>query len=280
MPLCDAAKRPRNDQVDWSKFDSEQYHETNYRSLRADDTALIAITREFFATARKGLPPGPGIDVGSGANLYPAFGMLPFCNSLELWEHSSANVEWLTRQVKDFGPDWDQFWEQYRKNDAYNLSAVEAREALHKRAQVEHRSIFDLPAAGVQLEPWDMGTMFFVACSITADIEEFRRALRQFLGALRPGAPFVAAFMRDSRGYQVGDRWFPAVPVGPAQVAQCVADLVEPMSLMIYEVRASEPLREDVVMMIATGHVRRADRRYRKSGNAAVVCQPDEGMGP
>lgn len=56
--------------------------------------------------------------------------------------------------------------------------------------------------------------MFFVAESISACPEEFKAAVLRFIGALRAGAPFAAAFMERSAGYDVGDIRFPAVSVG------------------------------------------------------------------
>ena len=51
--------------------------------------------------------------------------------------------------------------------------------------------------------------MFFVAESITEDPAEFHAALARFVGALKPGAPFAAAFMAGSDGYPVAGTRFP-----------------------------------------------------------------------
>ncbi|CAM5649016.1 hypothetical protein SANTM175S_10556 [Streptomyces antimycoticus] len=53
-------------------------------------------------------------------------------------------------------------------------------------------SLFDLCSGA---ERWDLGTMFFVAESITTSLDEFRRGVGCFMSALNPGAPFAAAFM-------------------------------------------------------------------------------------
>jgi hypothetical protein len=73
--------------------------------------------------------------------------------------------------------------------------------------------VFELPAS-----QWDLGTMFFVAESITEAPEEFRAAVAGFIGALRPGAPFAAAFMAGSDGYPVAGTYFPALPITPDDV--------------------------------------------------------------
>jgi len=52
-----------------------------------------------------------------------------------------------------------------------------------------------------------------VAESITEDPAEFRAAVARFVGALKPGAPFAAAFMAGSDGYPVAGTRFPALPI-------------------------------------------------------------------
>jgi hypothetical protein len=55
--------------------------------------------------------------------------------------------------------------------------------------------------------------MFFVAESISANEAEFAHAMSRFTGCLKPGAPFAAAFMENSEGYELGGKNFPAVAV-------------------------------------------------------------------
>ena len=69
-------------------------------------------------------------------------------------------------------------------------------------------NLFDLPT-----DRFHVGTMFFVAESITEQADEFELALRAFTRSLKRGAPFAAAFMRNSTGYTVNDRDFPALRV-------------------------------------------------------------------
>jgi hypothetical protein len=54
---------------------------------------------------------------------------------------------------------------------------------------------------------------------------EFESAVRSFLGALVPGAPFMMAFMEGSRGYGVHSTQFPAVDVTPRSLDALLADL-------------------------------------------------------
>lgn len=196
----------RNGDYDWDSFRSQAYFEHNYREMRADDARILRIVRTWF---REAVPAGArlsGIDVGPGANLAPAFALLPYCSDVTLYEYSAANVAWLERQLEDIDESWAPF--------ALVASGLEwrmARFGLPTVARVEQGSIFELPK-----RRWTIGSMSFVAESLTEDLEEFEEAVGCFLGCLSPGSPFAAAFMEDSQGYDVDGVRFPAVPIlGP-----------------------------------------------------------------
>jgi NNMT/PNMT/TEMT family len=214
-----ASSRPRaNDEFDWNQFGPAEYHRHNYATLREDDAAILGLVQEWFAeTAAPGAPPRRGLDVGAGPNLYPALSMLPYCHTITLSEYSGQNVSWLKGQTADLAQSWAPFWERLSPKDSRGTFA-QARRWLAGRAVVEQGSIFDLPRA-----QWEMGTMFFVAESLTEVRAEFERAVGAFLGALRPGAPFAAAFMELSQGYAVGPRRFPALALDEAGIAAALA---------------------------------------------------------
>ncbi|MGH8686012.1 MAG: hypothetical protein ACREUM_11750, partial [Nitrosospira sp.] len=111
---------------------------------------------------------------------------------------------------------WDDFWKLLAKKAPYN-SISSPRKMLASKARVEQGSIFDLPESA-----WDIGTMFFTAESISPKPAEFEAALDSFIRSLRPGAPFAAAFMEDSRGYEVATRRFPAVAVNESDIKRCL----------------------------------------------------------
>lgn len=147
--------------------------------------------------------------------------MLPFCAKLTLIDYSTSNVAWLQRETQGYAASWDPFWETLAKAEPY--SAIDKpRLLLGQRAQVEAGSIFQLPR-----EKWDLGTMFFVAESISEREEEFMAAVRSFIGTLRPGAPFAAGFMENSTGYQVGSHDFPAVEIRDTHVKDSLRSLAE-----------------------------------------------------
>ena len=208
----------------WHEFDSAYYLKENYAFARDEDRQFAGVMRDFFADAvprDKGLPAEGlrGVDVGSGTNLYPALAMLPFCNDITLAEYAEPNIEWLNDEKADFSATWDPFWGVYEENERYADPRIvgDPRAALDRAAHVERYSVFQLPEA-----EWQIGTMFFVAESITTEAEEFHAALHGFVGSLRAGAPFAAAFMENSNGYTVGGNEYPAVKVRIADVERCL----------------------------------------------------------
>jgi hypothetical protein len=195
-----------NARFPWDEFDTASYLRHNYRDLRSDDRQILEVVRDFLVDF---LPGGQaeGLDLGSGPNLYPALAMLPLCSKITLVERSLSNVTWLRDEVKHYGPSWNPFWELLCEQPRYRALA-DPRAALADRVSVEPGSVFDLPR-----RRWQVGTMFFVAESISDRRDEFEAAIRRFAQALCAGAPFAAAFMENSLGYDVGGHRFPAVAV-------------------------------------------------------------------
>jgi hypothetical protein len=238
-------KRPSaNDTFPWDSFDSEWYLDHNYGTLRNDDRQIINRVADFFsAVDRRRLK--HGIDVGTGTNLYPALTMLPLCSRITLRERAATNHRWLCREVDKFSVTWEPYWEQLAGRPLYK-PIRDPRWAVHERTVVERGSIFDLPA-----NTYEIGTMFFVAESITERLREFQRATRCFLRSLKPNAPFAAAFMRDSEGYEVNGVHFPAVAITEDDVRKCLDGEVARMNL---DHIASTGLREGYDgMVLVTG---------------------------
>ncbi|MCM3882077.1 SCO2525 family SAM-dependent methyltransferase [Frankia sp. R82] len=205
-----------NSDAPWDEFDPTAYFAHNYLHLRADDTEILRLTRDHFVRAE--LPGGlHGVDVGTGSNLYPALAILPWCRKITMVERATHNVAWLERELAHgYSTDWDQFWSVLAQRDCYR-DVADPRAQLSAAAHVQQGSVFDLPR-----QEWDIGTMFFVACSISNVIDEFEQAVDSFLQALRPGAPFAMAYMENSKGYEVSSQEFPAVEVGVQDVRRCV----------------------------------------------------------
>ncbi|MFD0436206.1 SCO2525 family SAM-dependent methyltransferase [Streptomyces chartreusis] len=207
----------KNAEVRWAAFDPIAYVDHNYRDLQAEDAEILHMLRDHFGDhfRKQGSGPVSGIDVGAGANLYPALSMMPWCDEITLFERSPANVGYLRSQVQSYDRNWDQFWSALCEHEAYNSLGADPRERFSKVVSVEQGDLFDLARYERQ---WSMGTMFFVAESMTSSHQEFHLGVERFMRALAPGAPFAAAFMEHSKGYHAGEHFFPACDVGESEV--------------------------------------------------------------
>ncbi|WP_018501659.1 SCO2525 family SAM-dependent methyltransferase [Parafrankia discariae] len=254
----DASDEPR-----WDEFDPGAYHAHNYAVLRDDDREILEGVREFFATRAAAAAAARslrGLDVGTGSNLYPALSMLPWCDRITLWERSASNVAWLKEEIRSYSSTWDPFWKVLTREPAYS-GVADPRRVLADRATVERGSVFDLPRS-----QWDIGTMFFVACSISGHMADFRRASDCFLKALVPGAPFAMAYMEKSSGYQVGNIRFPAVSVA-------MDDIVASLDGTATDLKAdrfvgTEKLREGYASMVL---VRGRTRKWEPAASVATA---------
>jgi hypothetical protein len=201
----------RNADAPWSKFDPEVYVDNNYRTPLEVDLLIVRLLRDYFSSCFTGAVPhaARGVDVGAGANLYPALSMLPWCEKILLLEYAQPNVEYLEKQISSGGLDtaWDAFWDVLREAPAYRGTDPGSR--VGEVVRVERANLFDLDGQ----RRWDIGTMFFVADSMSECPEEFRRGVRCFMNALNEGAPFAVAFMKESVGYRVGGHRYPAYRV-------------------------------------------------------------------
>jgi hypothetical protein len=248
-----------NEEVAWDEFAPEAYWRHNYGALRADDRAIILAVGEYFSGHFEDHPRvagGQGLDVGSGPNFYPALAMLPWTESITLTDHSAANVDWLRQGLaaaRNAGPEdawsWQPFWETFSRFEGYDGQA-DARRLLAERCRAEQVSVFDLPPRG-----FDIGTMFFVAESMTSYPTEFEDATEHFLRALRPGSPFAAAFMDKSLGYVVGEKSFPAVrEVDSPLVARTLKSFDAIATVEKIPIPGNDPLRDGYDgMIIAVG---------------------------
>ncbi len=162
--------------------------------------------------------------------------MLPHCARITLREYSASNVQWLRGATAALDERWRPFWHVVSPDDAHG-GFESARAELARCAQVEQGSVFDLPQAG-----WDLGTMFFVAESISQDPAEFEAATGAFVRALRPGSPFAAAFMERSQGYEVGGIAFPATSVGESEISGCLELVATDLKVQRVQVKPA-PLR-------------------------------------
>ncbi|CCK30173.1 hypothetical protein BN159_5794 [Streptomyces davaonensis JCM 4913] len=247
-----------NADVSWAAFDPIAYVDHNYRDLQAEDAEILSIIRDHFGDhfPRRAGRPVTGIDVGAGANLYPALAMLPWCDEITLFERSSANVRYLRSQVAAYDGNWDQFWRVLCKKEAYGALDMDPRARFRDVVGVQAGDLFDL----VQHEGrWSMGTMFFVAESMTSSRAEFDRGVECFLRALAPGAPFAAAFMEHSKGYHAGEHFFPACDVGEEEVSASLERFTDDFTSV--RLKSSAAVRDGYSGMIVAYGRRNSDSR-------------------
>jgi NNMT/PNMT/TEMT family len=240
-----------NADVPWDTFDSEDYYIRNYRVLFPEDRQILRLAGSFLAEHfRDGGTADRAIDVGAGTNLYPALLMLPWVTEITLLDVAQSNVTWLSENVRQPSAPWpwQAFWDEISGLPGY-CEVIHPEKILAARSTVEQLSIFNLDQAA-----WDLGSMFFVADGMTGDRDEFDAAVRSFVRALRPGAPFVAAFMKNSLGYIAGDQGFPAVSVD----RNLLQELLGTLHLERFDIQATDRTNEVVRpgyegMLVVTG---------------------------
>jgi len=243
----------RNEAAPWSDFDPDRYSKDNYDSIYPEDAEIIRFASSFLIEAFDGRPQvRRAVDVGAGPNLYPALMMLPFTEHITFTEHAPLNIDWLKENLVD-GPDewsWQPFWKLMANQPGYN-EVDRPRQRLATSHEVRKSSVFDLPRRA-----WQLGTMFFVADGISEDEDEFEAAIRSFLAALTPGAPFVMAFMEGSPGYEVGGVGFPAVNVSHQSLVELLANLPVTETTVLRTDKSIRPVRDAYeAMLCAAGRV-------------------------
>jgi hypothetical protein len=203
------------------------------------------------------------LDVGSGGNLYPALGMLPWSATITLTDVSTAALGWLSAAAVGVGADdrrgrwlWQPFWAEYNRYSGYQR-VLDPRGELAARHRIQQQDVLTLPPAA-----WDLGTMFFVADSMTSLETEFTEAATAFGRALVPGAPFAAAFMDSSVGYAVAGRSFPSVrTVDVGLVRRVLGTFSDDVTVTRVDVPAHDPVQDGYEgMIVATGTTIRSDR--------------------
>ncbi|MCX5201844.1 SCO2525 family SAM-dependent methyltransferase [Streptomyces sp. NBC_00237] len=238
----------KNEEAPWNRFDPDCYAAMHYAELYEGDRQILEIVRKFFAlhlTPDKSLR---GIDVGTGANLYPALAQLPWCRSTTLYELSTSNTAWLGDQVQKHAPMWDSFWEVLSEGPDgkpyRDAKGTEDRTRLRDTATVLPGNLFDLPDLPPESK-WDLGTMMFVAESLSSEYQEFDDAVGAFTGALHPRSPFAVALMRHSTGYRVGNQHFPAYSVGEGEVYKAFEKRVDLSTFRMHSICLPKPAKDE-----------------------------------
>jgi hypothetical protein len=256
--MVETAARTHNADFRWKDFSSQDYWHRNYKKVLPPDREIIRLVGSFFSETLHGhARVQRAIDVGSGTNLYPALLMLPWTEQILLTDYSESNVQWLRRQVMDDDAawTWQPFWQELQALKGYDQVSEPHKQlrvactGQDRECAIEEYSVFDLPAA-----QWQLGTMFFVAESITRDPREFDKAIGRFVGALERHSPFAAAFMKGSEGYPVGDVTYPALPVTADDISEHFTRRHRVSELNVKEFEPSQLVRDGYEgMIVATG---------------------------
>lgn len=251
--MGDSAPKVRNDAVPWSNFDADGYAKVNYATVLPEDEQIIRFASSFLIRACGSHPSTRrAVDVGAGPNLYPALLLLPWASHIVLTEYVQANIDWLTRNLTDASGEWawQPFWDLMTDRPEYE-NVAQPRQRLAAQHEIVEVSAFDLPP-----NTWDLGSMFFVADGISSDEAEFESAVRRFLGALTPGAPFLMAFMEGSTGYDVSGVHFPGVEITQDSLAELVATLPVADVSVLRTDNSVRPLRPGYnAMLLLTGYL-------------------------
>jgi hypothetical protein len=278
----------KNSSIDWDRFDPVTYQKQNYSPRVRDDDARII--RAICGHFKKHFLEHPqtedypiGVDMGAGSNLYPAMTMMPLTDEIVLIDTSQSNLDWLeseTRLLRSGDREaldrWDPYWDRARKagNPWLNttLAWMMARTALHPFRI--HPSRADLLSLGME-QAFDLGTMCFVAESMTSSRAEFAAAVCSFLRSLRPGAPYAIACMAESTGYAVGGVDYPAVSVTAddlfATLAKCQYIGREVVHVQVIPVPEDGPLREGHRgMLLALGRTCPDTARYQQCPHHSI----------
>jgi hypothetical protein len=243
----------RNDTVDWSDFDADEYWKFNFATVLPEDAEIIEYASKFLIAACE--TPGrfkAAVDVGAGTNLYPGLLMLPWAERIVFTEYAEPNIDWLRKHLAEESGEWQwqRFWDLVAREPCYQ-DIGQPRRSLAAAHEVRTLSIFDLPPL-----TWDLGSMFFVADGITEAPEEFEAAVRAFLGALVPGSPFLMAFMEGSTGYDVHGVRFPSVRVTPESLDALLTHLPVTGASMLRTDNSIRRLRPGYdAMLLVTGWV-------------------------
>lgn len=131
-----------NADAPWDAFDPQAYVSHNYKRVIHEDAEIISIVRAHFSDHFRGRQDRPyrGIDVGAGANLYPAFSMLPWCEEITLLDRADRNVEYLEKQRRSYDESWDAFWHLLCQDEGYATLPGDPRDRFAQVVGVEQET--------------------------------------------------------------------------------------------------------------------------------------------
>lgn len=212
----------RNADVDWNGWPVADYLAEVYRELHPSDDAVIEHHSAFYRTLTRDSV-ARSVELGAGPNLYPLMVAASASRNIEVIEPSAANLAYLDRQLHDPDPSWLPFYERCRK-----LQPTLPATLLAALARVTVRAG---SAADLRPDTYDLGSMHFVAESVTEDLDEFREICQSLARSVKLGGHLIAVFMENMSCYRIGDgpEW-PGIPVDARLVREVFDPLVVDLS--------------------------------------------------
>jgi hypothetical protein len=247
-----AAGVVRNSDVDWELWPVEQYIKEIYEQLHPVDAAVIDHHSAYYRSL-----PSDGLarslEFGAGPNLYPLMLAAGCSRSIDALDPSSANVNYLRRQLAD-GPDdhWSAFYARCRLgNEALPASLADA---LVRVRVLQGGGLSVLPGS------YDLASMHFVAEGVTESRDEFFALCLAFIRSVRPGGHLVAAFMENLPSYRLstGPQW-PAYPVDGDGIRQVFLPHTEDLVIGRLETDPTLPEYGESGMVLLTARRSRRD---------------------
>lgn len=241
-PPSEPAGAHFNRDVAWNGFDTDGYLADNYAHLHDfDRRIIIALSPYYRALPTAGL--ASSLDVGTGPNLYPLMLAAGASRRLEVLEHSAANVAYLDR-VRGHGadPSWTPFWDLCRH---LNPELPAELDPVLRGLTIQHGDAFDLP-----VHQHELVSMFFMAESVTGDLDEFQQLCHRFASAATPGGHLVAAFMAGMPSYHLGGQTLPSLPLDQHTLQTIMQPVAEHLQIWQLPADSSLPYRHEGVLLL------------------------------
>lgn len=210
-----------NIDIDWDAFDPRLYLQANYTSVLPPDAEILSHLVRFY---HEHTPAGRFIEIGAGPNLYPILAALPYAQTVDVLEHGTQNVHYLNRQFFGLDPMWRQWMHLLGTLDPIYKTDLEAQ--FKEKVTVKHGDLFDLKE-----KDYDLVSMHFVSESLSEDMDEFFKANKCAVQAIRPGGLFSASFMENSLGYDSPGRKFPAVAITAKEVSESLSPYIDDLDV-------------------------------------------------
>jgi arginine decarboxylase len=200
--------------LDFWNFAPDDYLAEYYTTVGPENDSLL----RFLAEASAEIPDGASmLEFGCGPTLYQLVSAASRVAFIDVADRLFENLRTI-ETWKAQGPgawDWTPFIRRGLELEGLDPAAVdvETREGLIRQRirRLLLCDAFDLDPLMGQGRPYDVVGVNFVAESITADHDEWRRAMTNICGLVAPGGRLIMSALEGARGWKVGTQHFPAV---------------------------------------------------------------------